>query len=373
MENAAAGGACDNNGGKLCDGQGRCVECLAPEDCQGDELCEQNHCIPPWCADGQQDHDETGVDCGGGSCPACANGKACLQAPDCQSLFCDHQGGSGGSASGDPGVCSVCTNEDDCAEAPLTYCKAGSCVPKKMNGDICVGANECQSGACPGHDGVCCNVACDQICKACLAAKTGLATGSCGAVVHAEDPDGECDDLVGPVSCGANGTGCNGDTNAPGCIFYKSGTQCGAADCANGAQTQAQVCDGLGSCVAQSPLPCSPYVCDLSATTCLTACQGDGDCVLTHYCDGNHACRVKQPNGEGCTATNQCQSGFCPVQDLVCCDSACDSTCEACVQGKTGSLSGTCAHVTNKTDPDDECGVPQPCCNGNAQCTSMCL
>jgi cellulase/cellobiase CelA1 len=43
---------------------------------------------PPSCSDGVLDGTETAVDCGGGVCPPCANGKTCLVSSDCQSDDC---------------------------------------------------------------------------------------------------------------------------------------------------------------------------------------------------------------------------------------------------------------------------------------------
>ena len=40
----------------------------------------------PSCSNGVRDGDETDIDCGGGACPACANGRACVAARDCASL-----------------------------------------------------------------------------------------------------------------------------------------------------------------------------------------------------------------------------------------------------------------------------------------------
>jgi hypothetical protein len=40
------------------------------------------------CSNGVRDGDETDVDCGGQTCPACANGRACAAAHDCVSLAC---------------------------------------------------------------------------------------------------------------------------------------------------------------------------------------------------------------------------------------------------------------------------------------------
>ena len=33
---------------------------------------------------------------------------------------------------------------------------------------------------------------------------------------------------------------------------------------------------------------------------------------------------------------NQCLNGHCPTQDQVCCDTACDQLCEACLASKNG-------------------------------------
>jgi Cys-rich repeat protein len=127
-----SGTAChaDAGGGK-CDGQGTCVACLASADCPLGQSCNSNrecvgeacsdvHCggacpacvgqkcasdsdcaskacnlttllciADPRCADAQQDGNETDKDCGGGSCPGCALGQACLGNADCASFACD--------------------------------------------------------------------------------------------------------------------------------------------------------------------------------------------------------------------------------------------------------------------------------------------
>jgi hypothetical protein len=82
------------------------------------------------------------------------------------------------------------------------------------------------------------------------------------------------------------------------------------------------------------------------------------------------ACTV----GRACATGTDCESGYCPADDLVCCDTACDSTCEACTANKTGATDGTCAAVAATTDPDSECadegtascGANGTGCNGSA-------
>ena len=55
----------------------------------------------PSCANGVRDGDETDIDCGGATCPACANGRACVAAGDCVSNVCTG---------------SVCANDVGCAD-----------------------------------------------------------------------------------------------------------------------------------------------------------------------------------------------------------------------------------------------------------------
>jgi hypothetical protein len=66
--------------GRLCDGAGKCVECLLDADCPDGLTCAAWHeCIAGPCTD---------QDCGG-SCQACALGKKCLFDRDCISNACD--------------------------------------------------------------------------------------------------------------------------------------------------------------------------------------------------------------------------------------------------------------------------------------------
>ena len=180
------------------------------------------------------------------------------------------------------------------------------------------------------------------------------------------DPDGECaaDD---PTSCGSSGEGCNGDAADPGCILYDAQTSCAGASCANGEASDESFCDGAGTCDATNPTSCGAYACDDAGVACETTCVDGTDCASTHYCN-NGTCVVKKVNGDGCTEADQCQSGFCPGDDGVCCDTACDSTCEACLLSKTGGANGTCGFVSANTDPDNECGALTTC-NGAGACT----
>ncbi len=395
VQNAPAGAACDEMGGKVCNGVGDCVECNEDADCTNNN-CVANKCTDPTCTDSKKNGDETDVDCGG-SCPnACDQGKLCLEPKDCKSKFCKPKpvgmggaggtagaggalgggggavggaggaggaGGNGGAGGGgmmpDYGTCEPCGDDIDCDPAIDHYCDTNTnCVPQLNPGDTCAGGNECLSGNCPAQDLVCCDAACDQTCESCLMANTGSADGTCAGVTAATDPDTEC--AAQPASsCGALGTGCSG--NAGSCNMHPAQTECLAASCNAGQQTTASECNGSGSCIAGTTSSCGGYVCGPSA--CLTDClnAGDADCDSTHWCDGGGVCQSKKAVGQTCTLSKECTGNQCI--DGFCCNNACGSTCMACSNAKTGSVDGTCANISSSTDPDNECS-PGACDGG---------
>ena len=95
----------------------------------------------PTCKDNKQNGKETDVDCGGVTCPACADGKGCTAGTDCTSKVCD--------TTATPTVCkkASCTDkvkngdetDEDCGGATCAKCALGK--ECKVNGD-------CASGTC---------------------------------------------------------------------------------------------------------------------------------------------------------------------------------------------------------------------------------
>jgi hypothetical protein len=82
-----AGSACSESGGKLCNGNGVCVECVVGTDCASG-VCQSGVCTAASCNDGVKNGGETDVDCGGMTCGPCAPGKVCVAAADCQTGVC---------------------------------------------------------------------------------------------------------------------------------------------------------------------------------------------------------------------------------------------------------------------------------------------
>ncbi|MDC0746763.1 lamin tail domain-containing protein [Polyangium mundeleinium] len=79
--------ACNQNGGKVCNGAGLCVQCNAGAQCPSG-VCAAGVCKAASCADGVENGSETDVDCGGAGCPPCGVGESCLAPADCHSGLC---------------------------------------------------------------------------------------------------------------------------------------------------------------------------------------------------------------------------------------------------------------------------------------------
>ncbi|MDC3985232.1 hypothetical protein [Polyangium jinanense] len=318
----------------------------------------------------------TGSCNGAGACAMHAQGTSCgavCVGDAAQSNACNGTGtctAAGASTNCAPYACvagacnTTCAADGDCAAGNV--CVAGVCGKLAPNGAACSSDVWCQSGACV--DGVCCNTACTGLCEACTAAKKGVgADGVCGPIASGTDPENECA-LEAAGSCGQNGQ-CNG---AGACQLHPQGTSCGASLC-QGTVVKGQICDGMGQCVTDpAGKDCAPYVC--SAGSCKNPCTNDNECLSGNICLAG-ACKPPGMPGVPCAAGADCSSGFCV--DGVCCDTACEGSCEACTAAKKGQgADGQCAPIKTGTDPDDECAAqpPSSCgldgqCNGAGACS----
>jgi hypothetical protein len=189
----AAGAACQlGGGGKVCDGAGRCVQCVLQSDCAAGLYCQRDHscgttpctdvacgggCMPcalggrclanndcssgvcdtdalacssDRCKDHHRDGNETDVDCGGGGgCPGCPVGEGCNNYWDCASGFCD-------------GVMHLCvTAAEGCMDHEIdgsetdVDCGGSACGPCG-SGKFCKSSSDCQSGLhCSGSPQAC--------------------------------------------------------------------------------------------------------------------------------------------------------------------------------------------------------------------------
>lgn len=263
------------------------------------------------------------------------------------------------------GDCLVtCDNDSECA--PGSGCLRGRCAPLTPDGGACEAPNRCLSGHCV--DGVCCDRACDGACEACTAGRRGAGVdGTCGPVAADTDPDGDCADPQGVDAPCATGV-CNGQ----GACRVNDGIACAPASCVNPTVARAAgVCAG-GLCRAGAVQRCDPGIC--AAGECLASCDRDEQCTDLAFCLMGR-CVPRLADGAMCAASTACQSGHCV--DGVCCNRACDGTCEACTAlQKGGGSDGFCGAVASGADPDGECpdasgddAVCQPgVCDGLGAC-----
>lgn len=182
------GAGCDQNGGKVCDDKGDCVECLTSADCATPgALCSSGACVPSTCDNMKKDGTETDVDCGGPQCLGCPDGGACATPSDCMSGICkdgaceaptcDDTVKNGEETDADCGgpACPDCPDDKGC-EVP-TDCESGVCnvvcqAPTCM--DLVKNAAEtdtdCGGGSCPGcGKGKTCKVTSDCADGVCVA------------------------------------------------------------------------------------------------------------------------------------------------------------------------------------------------------------
>jgi hypothetical protein len=194
----------------------------------------------PTCSDGIKNGNETDVDCGGGTCPACATGKQCLVAADCVS----------------------------------GNCSGGVCVSLLANGSPCTSGAQCSSSFCV--TGVCCNSACPG---------SGICGPNCST--------GTCTYTSAGTTCAA--ASCSGST------LTRASNCDGAGNCVNnGTQNCAPyICSGaacLTSCSGNSPsgdTQCvSSSYCN-STFNCVFklssggACTRNGQCISGNCSGGN--------------------------------------------------------------------------------------
>ena len=334
--------------------------------------------LPPTCTDTLKNGDETDVDCGGKTCPQCADGKSCKLAVDCTSGVCTS------------GICAApgCTDnvlngaetDIDCGGSTCSKCVAtkkcngaGDCASGVCSGGVCQKANctdKAQNGAetdvdCGGSTCPKCDI--KKACKGALDCKSGVCvTGVCSAV--------SCTDKV------KNGDESDVDCGGSNCGGCSTGKKCMAAkDCQN------DVCSG-GICAVPT---CSDWAkndketdVDCGGTTCPACadskqCKQASDCQSAVCSSGKCAaptCTDKVKNGK---ETDTDCGGACPGCAVgKQCVSTADCQSKVCSVGKC-QVSTCTDKVKNGAETDVDCGggACAKCtygkqCKANTDCTS---
>jgi len=140
--------------------------CAAATDCVSG-VCKAGVCQQPGCGDKVKNGSETDVDCGGPACKTCADGKQCKAAGDCASGVCVG------------GLCAApsCTDKVKNGAETDVDCGGGTCAVCAL-GKQCATSADCKPAVC---DSACRHpVSCNEL----IGAHAGVASG-----VHTVDPD----------------------------------------------------------------------------------------------------------------------------------------------------------------------------------------
>jgi hypothetical protein len=275
--------ACGASGASVCDGEGKCIECLSNTDCAANHpmnpVCDakQKKCVS--CNDGVKNGKETDVDCGGPECGACL-GQPC---------------------------------------APLNGCKVHTFCVKPEN--------------------ICCNAVCGERCESCAKLKTGQPDGTCAPIPYSMDPDHECSMPTGSLvgGCGATPGKCrceDGLKNSD-----ESDVDCGGLTCPG--CVGGKKCGGDPDCSISAHHCVNGTCCSSSCMGACLYCNDNGQCTNAPpgypnpACAPNKACGVTGApcagkHGVGCDPLNfgeDCISGMCTVGVNTCAQGGIGSPC----------------------------------------------
>ncbi|MEX1365069.1 MAG: hypothetical protein AB1Z98_18210 [Nannocystaceae bacterium] len=161
--------------------------CIEPSDCMS-EICDAGICIPPdpSCRDGVLNGDETDVDCGGPTCPGCDDGEDCVEDGDCISQLCDTKTDTCLAPSCDDGVINGGETDLDCG---------GPCGPTCDPGEGCLVGGDCVTQGCDPGTSTCndfLSVDASPSCSSSVGMPVGLsatAMGGSGMYSYAWTPD----------------------------------------------------------------------------------------------------------------------------------------------------------------------------------------
>ena len=390
---APKGTVCTDNGGRLCDGTGTCVGCVAPTDCpaqttvckvntctsstcgtvnaakgtactdNGGVVCDgTGQCVPVHCTDATTDADETDTDCGGScgaTCKDTAPQQKCLVNGDCISGVCK------------PGV---------------LLCQPPTCGDGVKNGnetDVdCGGAGFNGAPACPAcADKKHCAKNTDCVHLICF----GAGPGTCVSCVDAAKDGNETDVDCGGIVCDLQGKTC---ALTKGCA---SGTDCASGYCAGGTcqlRPDGSACATNAQCLHNACLA----VAGGGKICCNTGCtdQGPNSCGTNGQCKPGGAACADYASGTKCGSTcsgstltpKTCNgTGACQVGSGSTCGGHldCNSTGTACLTGcgqnsSTGDASCAAGFWCDGSR-GGSCQAPQPkgsSCNRDAQCQGRC-
>ncbi|MEM9453543.1 MAG: fibrinogen-like YCDxxxxGGGW domain-containing protein [Myxococcota bacterium] len=315
----------DALGGSTNEGSGGAMEGTSGDPTVG-ETTETGNAT---CSDGEQNGDETDIDCGGATCEPCSDDKMCLEADDCASNVCAD--GSCAEATCSDGITNGDEADVDCG---------GPACPSCDTNAACNDASDCTSGVC--DDSRCAAAACGD----------GVANGDETDV----DCGGACDGCPDGMACteGDDCTSlvCHGKT----CVLPTCGD-----NVHNGDETDVDCGGSCGGCpdgmVCDAGDDCISLVCHMDACVMPTCSDGVRNGDETDVDCGGPTCTGCGTNA-GCNEASDCIDGVCQVGDGV------EDGGGACAAPACGD------GVTNGDEDCDEGGTETAGCNTNCSAHS---
>lgn len=126
-----------------------------------------------------------------------------------------------------------------------------------------------------------------------------------------------------------------------------------------------KICTADKKCGPEKKQTCEPFKCNQATGACLKSCNSVADCSSALYECAAGWCLEK--GGQKCTSGKTCASGYCV--DGVCCDDACNKTCESCVE--KGNV-GKCTPIADGADPFGECSdLGSAACKTDGSCDGL--
>ncbi len=292
-----------------CPNQPSGSNCTSDSECNGGK-CQDSVCVAATSCT---------ADAQCGKCQACRDNKCVMQAAtedvkdecaegDCTTGFCNGTGGCGFKSAAT--VCRAaagpCDAEEKCtglsAECPVDGYKPSTEACRNASAP-CEDNAKCSgnSAACPANPFKPATEVCRDATDLCEEAARCSGNGAtcpatnplkpgtvvCRPAADACDVEEKCSGLA---------KACPTDAKQP--INHPCGNP---ASCSGQTFSEAQSCDGLGSCRTAATSSCEPYVCGASA--CKTSCATDADCT-TGLCDLNKRECAPSVKTVNCSATN---------------------------------------------------------------------
>lgn len=264
--------------------------------------------------------------------------------------------GGGGATAGGGGTGATGAGEDGGGGTDPGGGGSGAGV-ECMDPEECGAPPECQVATC--EDGECGTADADDRTTCDLkATDDGLCSaGECVECIDADDCEGE--DVCSKAGV-CQPEHCDNDMVDDG---IESDEDCGI---------ECEPCENDLNCVDDGD--CSSGFCDEADTTC-RACADSDDCPANQWCDptdDDGTCTDDLAPGGTCTGDDQCAGACADVgASSVCCDEACEGSCESCLMIHTGVANGTCADVTADSDPKDMC-ADEACTTGMCAAGGSC-